>query len=344
MKTYKYRKTFTYDGRRYNAYGDTLLEVGQKMERKMRELEEGRKVFSGEMTLRSWAGQCIETYKTNQGEMTRQKFLERVDSSILKYIGDRPLKAISPMDCQHAMNQSAGMSRTQINDVYYALKFLFKHAYQNRLIKEDPTEILIKPKAKKSESRRALTPEEREATIKTGKLDRRYYLFLLMLLCGCRPSEASECKGSDMKTIEGRHMLHIRGTKTGNSDRLVPIPAELYDLIRKTPKKEHIAAFDGGRKIEYGSRHSVWKLFWNECNRQMGCRTYRGKILEPYLYPKDLSPYCLRHEYCTDLARKGIDIRMAQKLMGHASIQMTANIYTNFSQADILSAADILAQ
>ena len=342
MTTYKYRKTFTFGGRRYDIKGNTMFEVGQKMERKIRELEEGRKVVSGDMTLNQWAEQCIETYKPNQTEVTRQKFVERVRIGILKYIGDRPLKAISPMDCQYTMNQQAGMSRTQINEVFYALKFLFRHAFQNRLIREDPTELLIKPKAKKSEGRRALTPEEREVTIRTGKMDRRYFLFLLMLLCGCRPSEASECKGSDVLDVEGRHMLHIRGTKTGNSDRLVPIPKELYEIIRKIPKKEYIAAFTGGRKIEYGSRHSVWRLFWNECNRQMGCRTFRGKLLEPYPYPKDLSPYCFRHEYCTDLARKGIDIRMAQKLMGHASIQMTANIYTNFSQADILTAADIL--
>jgi site-specific recombinase XerD len=49
----------------------------------------------------------------------------------------------------------------------------------------------------------------------------------------------------------------------------------------------------------------------------------------------DIVPYCLRHEYCTELARRGVDIRIAQKLMGHADVHMTANIYTNLSREDV---------
>lgn len=52
--------------------------------------------------------------------------------------------------------------------------------------------------------------------------------------------------------------------------------------------------------------------------------------------------YNLRHEYCTNLARKGIDIRTAQKLMGHANISITANIYTNLTNDDILAAGKLL--
>lgn len=56
----------------------------------------------------------------------------------------------------------------------------------------------------------------------------------------------------------------------------------------------------------------------------------------------DLVAYCLRHEYCTDLARRGIDIRIAQKLMGHSDISLTANIYTNFNHNDIVNVAELL--
>lgn len=64
-------------------------------------------------------------------------------------------------------------------------------------------------------------------------------------------------------------------------------------------------------------------------NIESGTKTFRNKLLEPYKIPKDLTPYCLRHEYCSELARRGVDIRIAQKLMGHANINMTANIYTH---------------
>ena len=71
---------------------------------------------------------------------------------------------------------------------------------------------------------------------------------------------------------------------------------------------------------------------------------YRNQLIPPYPVAPDLVPYCLRHTYCTNLARKKIDIRMAQKLMGHSDISLTANIYTNLDESDILDVAKILNQ
>ena len=49
-----------------------------------------------------------------------------------------------------------------------------------------------------------------------------------------------------------------------------------------------------------------------------------------------------RHTYATTLYRAGVDLRTAQKLMGHSSIQVTADIYTHLEQEDSLHVADKL--
>ena len=33
--------------------------------------------------------------------------------------------------------------------------------------------------------------------------------------------------------------------------------------------------------------------------------------------------------FCTHLARRGVDVRTAQKLMSHTDVNLTANIYTD---------------
>ena len=342
MKEYKYRKWFTIDGKRYSVYSDSLEEIPLKMAQKIAQVKTERPTVSGDMTLSRWAEKCIATYKTNQNERTRQTYTARVRHCILAEIGGLRLKEIKPIHLQECINRQTGKSKTQINEVFYAIKFLFRHAYENHLIKDNPAEQLIKPKPAQTEPRRALTPYERQTILKVARTDRRYFLFLLMLECGCRPAEAAECMGKDIAEKSGVPMLHVRGTKTSAANRFVPIPPELYRLISDTPKMEYIAQNSNGNKLTVRRRDRIWKSFKRQLNIAMGCSMYRNELIPPYPLAPDLVPYCLRHEYCTELARRGVDIRTAQKLMGHSDIKLTANIYTNLDDADIVETARLL--
>lgn len=341
-KKYRFNKKFTYEGKPYYVHADTEEELGMKYERKLNELKNGRKVVSGDMFLNQWAEQCVETYKTNQNDITRKKYVQRMKSTILSELGDLSLKKIKPINCQRVLNRQTGNSPTQVNEVYNMLKFLFRHAYSNHLIPNDPTADLVKPKARKREHRRALTSTERAYFLEVGMTDRRYYLYLLMLLCGCRPSEAAECQGRDLITVKGVHYLHIRGTKTTNADRKVPIPDSLWDLVKGIQGYEYIACTSTGHKIDTEARRRVWHSYCRNINIAMGCKMHRNRLVPPLPLAPDIVPYCLRHEYCTELARRGVDIRIAQKLMGHSDIKLTANIYTNLNNDDLSDVAETI--
>jgi site-specific recombinase XerD len=56
----------------------------------------------------------------------------------------------------------------------------------------------------------------------------------------------------------------------------------------------------------------------------------------------DLVPYCLRHTYCTDLQAKGVNLKMASYLMGHADISVTGNIYTHVTESALNEAAALI--
>ena len=339
MKKYKYRKQFKYKGKMYSVYADDPVELGRKYGEKLRQLENDPQIIDEHTTLTIWAERCISAYKMNMAETTRKKFRLHVRATILKYIGDHRLIDITPMDIQDTLNQQAGKSKSQINTTYQALKFLFRHALDNHLIKEDPTAGLVRPSGTKG-SRRALTAHEREMVLKVARTDRRYYAYLLMLECGCRPSEAFECMGRDIVLIDDYYMLHIRGTKTALADRYVPIPEDLLDLIIDTPKFEYISQNKAHNKIT--NQKLLWHWFSRQLNLAMGCKTYRNRLIPPYPLAMDLVPYCFRHEFCTNLARQGIDIRIAQKLMGHASIKTTGNIYTHVDNSLLMTAASLL--
>lgn len=342
MKRYKFRKDITVNGKRYSVYGDSKKELAEREMRKRIELETDDGRVDSNMFLKDWARQCVDTYKTKQKEITRRKYINRMEYCILRHIGGMRLKDIKPLHCQQVLNLQDGKSKTQVNEVYQQLRFLFRHAVANELLKKDPTENIVKP-GYYAGRRRALTSTERQYFIEVGLSDRRYYYYMLMLFCGCRPGEAAAAMGYDIRILEGGlPVLHVRGTKTANSDRMVPIPPELYGHIKDTRPDEPIAMTAGGGPITNNNRTRIWNSFTRQINLAMGCQTYRNALVPPYPLAPDLVPYCLRHEYCTELARRGVDLRIAQRLMGHSDIQLTANIYTSFTQDDIADIARAL--
>lgn len=336
-KKFDYLKTFTFDGRRYYVRGDSEAEVIKKMVNRQRDLAEGKVSIGGNMLLNDWAEICVSTYKTRQSEKTREKYIYNLNHYVLIDIGKNPIKSIKSIQCQEVLNKLSHLSQWVIDFAYNNMLFLFDKAVDNKLIIENPAAHIIKPRGSKSK-RRVLTAKEEEAFLDAIKADDRFLLFAIMYHCGCRPGEAIKAIGKDIQTMEGAHLLHVRGTKSDNADRYVPIPNDLYSKIKNTPKFQNIVTNTAGNEFDRSSYKRAWRALKREMNILLGCRVYRNELLPPFPLAGDLVPYCFRHTYCTNLQKKGIDIRNAQYLMGHADIKMTANIYTH---NDISSAIEV---
>ncbi len=334
---YEYRDYFVYNGKRYDVKAHSKKELRQKMDARRKKAESEAPAFDNTLTVRAWGECAIEQYKTNQKEITRRKFVQRVDHCIFEHIGSMRLVDVRPIHCQTVINLQTGRSKTQINEVYNALRFIFRTALENGFIAQNPADHIVKPTGYKNH-RRALTDQERDLVRTVSGKKSKYTLYLLMLECGLRPSEASEAMGSDIVFRSDIPFLHVRGTKTASADRIVPIPDTLYEKIKNTPKSAYIASYDGGDKITDDNRKRIWKAFKRDMNIEMGANMYRNQLQEDLVAP-DLVPYCFRHDYCSRLAKAGIDIRTAQKLMGHRSIEITADIYTHIDDSFLLDAA-----
>lgn len=338
MKRYKYRKTFIFDGKRYSAYGDTEKEALLRMFEKKKALEEGRVTVSGSMTVSEWTEIALSSYKQNVKPEVMRDMRTRIQKHILSVIGYKPLKAVKPLDCQAIINASSGMSFSHVQKLSQEMRFIFSTAVRNKLILENPAEYIVKPRAEKGK-RHTLTEEERRIFLGVCEKTDRFRVFQLMYYCGCRPAEAISCEGRDISVMDDVATLHIRGTKTINSDRIVPIPEELFVLIKSTPSDTPIAPNEKGRRHSESSYNRAVASLRREMNIALGCKVYRNQLVPPYPLRESFVPYDLRHTFCTDLSRKGVDIRVAQRLMGHSSINLTADIYTHVENQQILSEA-----
>lgn len=340
-KTYKYQKMITVDGRRYAIRADSLEDLAVKEAMKRRDIEEGKIIITGSMTVKQWTKICLETYKSNVKPDTLENMTYRINKHIIGEIGNYPVRSIKPIQCQALINRQAGKSYSHVRSLMQELKFIFEKAKENNLILENPAANLVRPENVKG-SRRAITAHERKHLLAAADLDPAYNLFLLMLYCGCRPGEAIGCIWKDIQIIDGYRMLHIRGTKTANADRLVPLPDALYDRLIFSSALSPLCLNRSGRRHSEASYNRLVAHLKRDMNLSMGCRIYRNHLVPPFPLADDFVPYDLRHTYCTDLQRAGVDIRTAQKLMGHSDIKITANIYTHVDTDQIIGAAALL--
>lgn len=262
-----------------------------------------------------------EVYRSERTEYTKKCADYYFERYVAPYIGSKDISKITPSELQVVLNKLKGKSKTAISIIYGDLMLIMRRAYIDGYLKRDPSGSVIKPKAKPTEIRRALTRVERETVISAAQTKDEYMAFLFMILCGARPSEAYAIRKEDIDFEEGT--VHIKGTKTACSDRVVPCPSVILTRAEKSLYGFITTSKKGDMVTKEGQR-GIWRRFVKDCDKIMnGC------------FGKDLTAYNLRHEYCTELARRGVDIRITQKLMGHSSPEMTLKVYTNLSSDDI---------
>ena len=337
----KHRKTFSFEGKRYEVSADTEMEAIVKMVDKQRALESGRVTIGGEMTVRQWTEIAFDTYKPRMKPSIKKDAKSRIEKHILKAIGSMQMKSVRPVHLQRILNAQEGMSFSHVQKLTQEIRFIFRKATDDKVILDDPSRGITPPRAEKG-TRQALTEREREAFLKVCEGTDKFRVFELIYYCGCRPGEAMASQGTDLSVKGGVPLLHIRGTKTKNSDRVVPVPAVLYRKIKDTAPFSPIAPNRAGRHHTESSYNRITANLRREMNIALGARVKRNVLVPPLPLRESFVPYDLRHTYCSDLARKGVDIRMAQKLMGHSTVQLTADIYTHISEEQIVEKAAIV--
>ncbi len=146
----------------------------------------------------------------------------------------------------------------------------------------------------------------------------RYRVCLTMIyVCGLRLLEGVHLQ---VKEIDGeRQLLHIRQGK-GNKDRYVPLPSACLQMLR-------------GHWLTH--RNPLW-LFpspLEDANQPMNesgvQRAFRAAVQESGVH-KQATVHTLRHSYATHLLEAGVNLRIIQSYLGHASPSTTA-IYTHLT-------------
>ena len=205
------------------------------------------------------------------------------------------------------------------------LRSFFRFAVDERLIEENPAELLESPK------RRLTLPEVMDKDAIENLFDkidtsnphgeRDRCLFELIYSAGLRVCEASGINIKDIDINTG--VAKVKGK--GNKERIVLFGSEAAKLLKhyisfvrpklagKVNKSQALFLSRNGKRL---SRKGIWKNYakWAA------------------LAGTSSHIHALRHSFATDLLEGGADLRTVQELLGHADLS-TTQIYTHVERS-----------
>ncbi len=317
----------TRDGEKKYFYGKTREEVKQKIAQFWKEgqVESRKKVIQqkssplfGEFT-EKW----IALYKAPK---LKPSSLETMRASLkfaLTKFGEKRLVTITADDLQEML---LGIAGTRIRQLCFSnLKQIFRKAYLQGMIKRNPCEA-VELQQHKSEKKHALTRLEESKFFPEVNGTKYELLFRLILATGLRIGEALALIRADIDFTKhtvtvSKDVVFLNGKrilqdcpKTDAANRTLPLPAELCSELEKIQTYE-LFPF---------SYNSI-RLVMSRISKKIGIK---------------VSPHILRHTYATRLEEAGIPPKIKQYLMGHASMRMTQDVYTDTQRDYIESVSD----
>lgn len=280
----------------------------------------------------AWADERFPTLQNN----TLKQYYPCKNEAV-SFFMDAPIAEISAMRIKSYLDMLAnkGFAKKNHKRTLRRLKTDFHICLRNGVYRKNPC-ATVKLKFSKdmaTAKRQAATTEE-EHIIKSVPNDVPFAFFAKFLLfTGCRRGEALALTPKDIdfenkkvtinKTVEwlGNKPQIKHQPKTAAGNREIPLPDVLLIELKKREKQSYIFQNNKGNLFD----NSQITRGWNKLKKEICI---------------NCTPHQLRHSYATMLFDAGIDVKTAQKWLGHTDIKTTLDIYTHLSETRQAQAAD----
>lgn len=299
------------EGKRNFVYGKSKEEVALKLKDYYKNgIPQKRKKKKATPTLSEWLDKWIELYKVPN---VKPKTIEAINTALKAVklqLGEIPIGSLKTDEIQQFL---LSMKGERLRDMCLSyLNQSLEKARKQGVIKINPCEA-VEIKKHKYAHKNALTPDEQAALLNNiqGKLIEP--IFRLLLTTGIRVGEALALTAQDVdyaaKTISiNKNAVFINNKKviqdtpkTAAGVRTVPVPENALKLL---PKSGEL----------FPTTYNAVRCMFARLSKSTGI---------------NVTPHILRHTYATRLEEAGCSPKLKQYLLGHSTLEMTQNTYTD---------------
>ncbi len=351
---------------RHTIYAKTLEQLREKEEDVRQDILDGIQMDKKNSTVNTCYLFWKES-KTFLKEHTLRNYIYIYEHFIEKDLGERKIKEITESEVKcfyHRLLDKKGITVSTLDNIHTVLHQIFKVAVQNRIIRFNTVSGLmreIKQSCEKPKQKHSLTVAQQNAFLNymanTPKYRHWLPLFTFFLGTGCRVGEVVALRWCDVNLEEnyidinhalsyypregGKCMYDITTVKTEAGNRKIPLLPEVKQALFQ--EKEHQeeceltcnANIDGYTDFvflnRFGLNHNPQAVnraiarIINEYNREE--EDLAAKENRPALLLPKFSCHNLRHTFATRLCENGMNMKVAQKIMGHENVSITMDIY-----------------
>jgi integrase len=342
--------------KRKTIYAKTIKELEQKAADYERQLRHGTLSNNEKMTFGELAEVWLRDYKPTISMNTRAGYIRTLNNHLLPELSTYKLKDLKSHHLQAIINRMAenGKAENTMTKVKLAAVQIMQIAMDNDVIYRNVFQKVTVPSVE-AIKRRPLTDEEKSLVTRTYAGHRMGVPALLLLYCGLRRGELIALTWGDItikdKSINvnkgvvfNHNQPHIEKPKTAAGVRTVPIPETIIDALkeyRKGIKSTMVCPSASGSMMSERAFKCAWMSYIHYLNIQAGGRV-ASRSRAKLSVIDNITPHMFRHTYATILYNAGVDVKSAQRFLGHADISMTLKIYTHLSQQKEQEAIDSL--